>query len=93
MPSFDILVKNAGAQLVMPIADVSISEAKKLFDLSVWSHIAVTQAFLPLLLNSIKGTVVNQTSVEAVTTVPFQAVYNASKAALAMILDSLRLEF
>ena len=45
MPSFDILVKNAGVQLVMPIADVSIFEAKKLFSLNVWSQIAVTQAF------------------------------------------------
>lgn len=76
----------------MPVADVSIPEAKNLFDLNVWSHIAVTQAFLTLLLKSSKGMVVNQTSVGAVTTIPFQAVYNASKAALAMFSDSLRLE-
>ena len=92
LSSLDILVNNAGAQYLMPVVDVSISEAKKTFDLNVWSHIATTQAFLPLLLNSSKGMVVNQTSVAAVTTVPFQGVYNASKAALAMLSDSLRLE-
>ena len=36
--------------------------------------------------------IVNQTSVGGVTTLPFQAVYNASKAALIMFSDTLRLE-
>ncbi|MCJ1398137.1 hypothetical protein MMC11_001334 [Xylographa trunciseda] len=92
LSGLDILVNNAGAQFLMPIVDVSIPDAKKLFDLNVWSHIAMTQAFMPLLLKSSKGMIVNQTSVGAVTTLPFQAVYNASKAALAMLSDSLRLE-
>ena len=76
----------------MPLVDASIPEAKNLFDLNVWSHIAVTQAFLPLLLRSSHGMIVNQTSVGAVVTIPFQAVSNSSKAALAMLSDSLRLE-
>ena len=76
----------------MPVVDVDLNEAKKLFDLNVWSHIAVTQAFVPLLLKSSRGMVVNQTSVGAVATIPFQAIYNSSKAALAMLSDSLRLE-
>ncbi|KAI4160252.1 MAG: hypothetical protein L6R39_000247 [Caloplaca ligustica] len=92
LPGLDILVNNAGAQYLMPVVDASIPEAKELFDLNLWSHIAVTQAFLPLLLRSPRGMIVNQTSVGAVTTIPFQAIYNSSKAALAMLSDSLRLE-
>lgn len=93
LSSLDILVNNAGTQHLMPVVDVSLPEARKLFDLNVWSHIAVTQAFLPLLLESSNGgMIVNQTSVGAVTTIPFQAIYNASKAAMAMLSDSLRLE-
>ena len=92
LSGLDILVNNAGAQFLMPMADVSIPDAKRLFDLNVWAHIAMTQAFLPLLLKSSKGMIVNQTSVGAVTTLPFQAIYNASKAALAMLSDSMRLE-
>ena len=91
LSSLDILINNAGATFIMPLADVSIAEAKKHYDLNVWSHIAVTQAFLPLLLKS-KGMIVNQTSVAAVTTLPFHAIYNSSKAAMAMLSDSLRLE-
>lgn len=91
--SLDILVNNAGAQFLMPISDLSIPDAKKIFDVNVWSHLAVTQAFLPLLLRSPHGgIIVNQTSIGACLTIPFQSVYNASKAAFAMFSDTLRLE-
>lgn len=91
IPSLDILVNNAGSLYAMPISDLSIAAAKELFDLNVWSYLAVTQAFLPLLLKS-KGMIVNQTSGASVVTVPFQSAYNASKAAIAMFSDSQRLE-
>jgi len=87
----DILVNNAGVAYVMPFSDMSLVEAKKVFDMNVWSYMAVTQAFLPLLLKS-KGMIVNQTSVASITTTPFQSIYNASKAAIAKISDSQRLE-
>ncbi|KAJ4320925.1 hypothetical protein N0V84_005629 [Fusarium piperis] len=92
VPALDILVNNAGTQFIMPVVDIDVAAAKKIYDLNLWSHIAVTQAFLPLLLKSSSGMVVNQTSLAAVTTVPFQAVYNSSKAAMAMMSDTLRLE-
>lgn len=87
----DILVNNAGGTYNRPISDLSISEAKQLFDLNVWSYIAVTQAFLPLILKS-KGMIVNHTSSASVITLPFQSAYNASKAATAVFSDTLRLE-
>jgi 1-acylglycerone phosphate reductase len=89
--NLDILVNNAGASASMPISDLSLPEAKKIFDVNVWSQLAVTQAFLPLLLKS-KGIIVNQTSVVSTTAVPFQSAYGASKAAMAMFSDSMRLE-
>ncbi|KAH9224148.1 hypothetical protein DL95DRAFT_485014 [Leptodontidium sp. 2 PMI_412] len=52
LSSLDILVNNAGAMSAMPISDLSIAKAQELLDLNVWSYIAVTQAFLPLLLKS-----------------------------------------
>ena len=87
----DILVNNAGGGLNMSISDLDIAQAKSLFDLNTWAPIAVTQAFLPLLLRS-KGMVVNNTSVSSTLGLPFQSTYCASKAALAMFSDVLRLE-
>ncbi|KAK6950126.1 hypothetical protein Daesc_008452 [Daldinia eschscholtzii] len=92
IPSLDILVNNAGHQFLMPIVDINIAEAKNLYDLNVWSQIAMIQAFLPLLLKSPNAIIVNQTSIGANLAMPFQAVYNSSKAALALLTDSLRLE-
>jgi NAD(P)-dependent dehydrogenase (short-subunit alcohol dehydrogenase family) len=91
--TLNILLNNAGAQYNMPISDLSIPEAKKIFDLNVWSCISTIQAFLPLLMKAKDGAmVVNHTSVGSVAGLPFQAAYNASKAALAMFTDILRLE-
>ncbi|KAH8903928.1 NAD(P)-binding protein [Coniochaeta sp. PMI_546] len=92
--SLDILVNNAGAQYVMPVADLNISEAKNIYDLNVFSHVAVTQAFLPLLLKAPSGRkmIVNHTSTAACIPIPFQSMYNSSKAAFAMVSDTMRLE-
>lgn len=90
--SLDILVNNAGASYTMPIADMSIQKAKDLFDTNVWGHLALTQSFIPLLQKSSKAMVVNHTSVGVGAAIPFQAAYNASKAAMSMFSDVLRLE-
>ena len=91
IPHLDILVNNAGGGLIMSVSDLDISQAKNLFDLNVWAPVAITQAFLPLLLKS-KGIVVNNTSVASTMGMPFQGTYSASKAAFAMFSDALRLE-
>lgn len=75
----------------MPISDISLPEAKALFDLNVWSIIEVTQAFLPLLLAS-KGMIVNQISTAALLPLGFQSTYNASKTAASMFSDCMKLE-
>lgn len=65
----DVLVNNSGAILVAPILDVSVEEAKKLFDLNFWAPVAMLQAFGPLLVEA-KGCIVNNTSANAVTPFP-----------------------
>lgn len=87
----DILINNAGAGYNMPFSDLSIAEAKKVFDVNVWAYLAVSQACLPLILKS-KGIIANNLSIAAVTTIPFQSTYNASKAAMNLFSDTMRLE-
>ncbi len=76
----------------MPVADINIPEAKKIFDVNVWSFVAVTQAFLPLLLASSNAMIVNHTSVASVSVTPLLATYAASKAAAAAFTQVLRME-
>lgn len=92
IPTLDILVNNAGAQCPMPIADLTMEQAKENFDLNVFAHIRVIQAFLPKLLESSNAMIVNHTSSASALAMPFAATYNASKAAMASYTDTLRLE-
>jgi len=98
----NMLINNAAGSYTMPVVDASLDEARALFDVNVWSHLAVTQAFLPLLLQAADANVqdgyaaqamiVNHTSVGSLAALPFQGIYNSSKAALAMLTETMRLE-
>ncbi|CEL04978.1 Putative IBR finger domain protein [Aspergillus calidoustus] len=95
--TLDALVNNAGAGYSMPVSDMEISKARDLFELNVWSLIAVTQAFLPLLLASTHedgALLINHSSLSGVIAAsgPIAGAYNASKAAVASLTQTMRLE-
>ncbi|KAL5000341.1 hypothetical protein BDV10DRAFT_192910 [Aspergillus recurvatus] len=87
----DYLVNNAELNLNRPALDTDLTYAKKMFDVNFWGMVSVTHAFMPLLVAS-KGTVVNNASLAGVLHVPWGSFYNASKAAVRMYSESLRLE-
>lgn len=89
----DMLINNAGAGYSMPLLDVDLEEMKNLFDLNVFSVLAVTQAFFPLIRRA-QGTIVNNTSVAGtpVGSAPIQSVYNQTKAAAGIMTNNLRQE-
>ena len=62
-----------------------------MFDVNVFAVIAVSQAFIPLLIAA-KGTIVNIGSLAGKFPVPWQGNYNASKAAVNLLTDQLRVE-
>nr|POF19902.1 nadph-dependent 1-acyldihydroxyacetone phosphate reductase [Quercus suber] len=90
--TLDMLINNAGGGYSMPLLDVDVAEIRKLFDLNVFSLIPVSRHFFPLLRNSPRATIVNNTSIASLAHVPLQGSYNASKAAAAMLTQNLRLE-
>ncbi|KEF53661.1 uncharacterized protein A1O9_10061 [Exophiala aquamarina CBS 119918] len=91
--SLDMLINNAGAGYSMPLLDADMRELEKVFKLNVFSVMRTTQVFFPLLRNSKAGAVlVNHSSTACVAPIPMQGGYNASKAAVAMLSENLRLE-
>ncbi|GKT55141.1 IBR finger domain protein [Colletotrichum tofieldiae] len=93
--SLDALLNNAGAGYSMPLMDATMEKTRDVFDLNVISLISVTQAFLPLLMkcsSSSGSMVINNTSISSVGGMPWQVVYNSSKAAAASITAGMRLE-
>ncbi|KAH7319862.1 hypothetical protein B0I35DRAFT_478166 [Stachybotrys elegans] len=86
-----ILINNSGIGLQGSILDVDMTAARKVFDTNYFGVIEMTQAFAPLLTKS-KGIIINIGSVVGKVPVPFEGVYNASKAALEQLSAQLRLE-
>jgi len=66
----DVLVNNAGAGYTMPVLDVDIEQAKRLYEANVWGPVRTIQAFADLLIAS-KGRIVNVSSVGAVVNTPW----------------------
>lgn len=87
----DILINNAGLLQVMPFADTPVADFRRLYEVNVIAVWAMTQAFLPLLLEA-QGLVVGLSSISSVFCAPFIAGYASSKAAVEAMLRGMRRE-
>jgi NAD(P)-dependent dehydrogenase (short-subunit alcohol dehydrogenase family) len=87
------LVNNAGITVAGPLEYLPVDEIRRQFEVNVFGHLAVTQAFLPLLRKADGGRIVFMSSVGGrVPSAPFISPYNASKHALESFGDALRVE-
>ena len=86
------IVHNAGAQWAGPIETMPLTEWRLQFDVTFFGPIALTQQLLPLLRAS-RGRVINVTSIGGIMPGPMIAAYQAAKAAVEAVSDSMRIEF
>ncbi|KAH7134360.1 hypothetical protein EDB81DRAFT_96747 [Dactylonectria macrodidyma] len=87
----DILINNSGVGSKAALLDVDLAASKAVFDVNIWGVLQVTQAFSHMVIAS-KGTIINIGSVAARVPLPFQGIYNMSKAALEHLSRQMRLE-
>jgi NAD(P)-dependent dehydrogenase (short-subunit alcohol dehydrogenase family) len=85
------LINNAGIQLNAPVETLPIAEWRRMFEVNLFGHVAMTQALLPALLRS-SGTVVNISSVGGKVAMATYGPYAGSKFALEAVSDALRRE-
>jgi NAD(P)-dependent dehydrogenase (short-subunit alcohol dehydrogenase family) len=85
------LVNNAGISANAPVETLPIVDWRRLFEVNLFGHVAMTQALLPALRRS-GGTVVNISSVGGRVALPTYGAYAGSKFALEAVSDSLRRE-
>ena len=81
----DILINNAGAVELVPEEQIRLQ-----FDINFFGLINITKRALPLMKDD--GKIINISSTCALFPLPFRAYYCASKAAVSMITDGLRME-
>lgn len=75
----------------MPVLDINIEEAKRIFDTNFWGALNMIQAFAPLVIKA-NGSIVNVTSISGHVNVPYMGLYAASKRSLEIVSETLRLE-
>lgn len=90
----DILINNAG---MLPkfshFTPDKTEELERVMALNFFAHTEMCAAFLPMLLESRRGAIVNVASSAALATLPGTSAYSASKAALLAFTESLSLEY
>jgi NAD(P)-dependent dehydrogenase (short-subunit alcohol dehydrogenase family) len=88
----DMLINNAGFNLVGPLAEVPLDGVRKLFETNLTGLLATTQAVIPYMARQRRGRIVNLGSVVGLLPTPFAGPYCATKAAVHMLSDVLRME-
>ena len=85
------LVNNAGIGVNAPVETLPLSEWRRLFDVNLFGHVAMTQALLPALIES-HGAIVNISSVGGKVAMATYGPYAGTKFALEAVSDALRRE-
>jgi NAD(P)-dependent dehydrogenase (short-subunit alcohol dehydrogenase family) len=88
----DVLVNNAGINQFGPLMEMTLAEVRAVFETNVLGLVAMTQAVFPRMAERRSGRIVNVGSVVGVLPTPFAASYCASKAAVHMLSEVLRME-
>jgi short-subunit dehydrogenase len=88
----DVLINNAAVGLYAAPSLVDIQLARRLFDVNVFSALALTQLVIPHMRAQRGGTIVNIGSVGGRVSLPWAVMYCASKFATHAVNDSLRRE-
>jgi short-subunit dehydrogenase len=85
----DVLINNAGVNLVGAVEETSISQAQALFDTNVIGVLRMVQAVLPDMRRQGTGLIVNISSILGLIPAPYMGVYASTKHALEGLSESL----
>jgi len=88
----DILVNNAGIGYFAPLRQVKLDRVRHVFDVNVMGPLVAIQAVVPHMQTQGDGHIINVLTCAGRIPIPFQGIYGASKAALILLTDTLRVE-
>lgn len=88
----DVLINNAGVGQYGYPSEVDTEISKRIFDVNVFSALALTQLVIPQMRRQKSGVIVNVGSVGGKVSLPWAVMYCATKWALHCVSDSLRRE-
>jgi len=88
----DVLVNNAGVGITGPIEETPYEEIAKAFETNFHGPINMVKAVLPQMRKQSSGLIINITSIAGYMGLPYRGIYSASKGALELMTEALRME-
>jgi NAD(P)-dependent dehydrogenase (short-subunit alcohol dehydrogenase family) len=88
----DVVVNNAGYDLMGPLEEISMDELKAQFETNFFGATRVMQVVIPIMRKQRSGRIVNITSMGGRIAVPFHSGYHGSKFALEGLSESIQYE-
>jgi NAD(P)-dependent dehydrogenase (short-subunit alcohol dehydrogenase family) len=88
----DVVINNAGVGITGPLEEIPIQEIKNNFETNFFGPIEVMKAALPQMRKQQSGLIINVTSIAGYMGLPYRSIYSASKGALELITEALRME-
>jgi short-subunit dehydrogenase len=88
----DVVINNAGVGITGPIEEIPTAEIRNNFETNVFGPIEVMKAVLPQMRIQKSGLIINITSIAGYMGLPYRGIYSASKGALELITEALRME-
>ncbi|MBO9583702.1 MAG: SDR family oxidoreductase [Flavobacterium sp.] len=88
----DIVINNAGVGITGPLEEIPTEEIRNNFETNFFGPIEVMKAALPQMRKQNSGLIINVTSIAGYMGLPYRSVYSASKGALELITEALRME-
>ncbi|MBF5041896.1 SDR family NAD(P)-dependent oxidoreductase [Aggregicoccus sp. 17bor-14] len=88
----DLFINNAGVAAVGRVGEMSLADWKWVLDVNLWGVVHGLHAFVPRLRAQGSGHVLNIASAAAFGSAPYMGAYNASKAAVVSLSETLAAE-
>jgi|SRR5690554_1469484 len=88
----DVLINNAGVGITGPIEETPESEIENAFSTNLFGPINVIKAVLPQMRKQGTGHILNITSIAGYMGLPYRGIYSATKAALEITIEAMRME-
>ncbi|TRX35185.1 SDR family oxidoreductase [Flavobacterium sp. ZT3R18] len=88
----DVVINNAGVGITGPLEEIPMQEIKNNFETNFFGPIEVMKAALPQMRSQQSGLIINITSIAGYMGLPYRSIYSASKGALELITEALRME-
>ena len=88
----DVLINNAGITLMDTVESGDIDEFENLMAINFWGVVYGVNVFLPTLIQRDEAYIVNISSILGLMSLPGQAAYNSSKAAVKAYTEALKME-